>query len=145
MEGKYIPLGYMGSVLTVDCGAAFWSIEPCKPSAWESDHRSAGAAAPRQAGLTLLSSHNVAHKTDMMQTDNETAASTLRRFWSRSLLVMMCVTSVSFRPWAMAMGPSVAYSVTTAKFKTTLVQKVSHCMQTHWSMSLTWEVVHEAS
>lgn len=42
---------------------------------------------------------------DMLQTDE---AGTLRRLWRRSLLVMMCVTSVSFRPWAMAVGPRVA-------------------------------------
>lgn len=41
---------------------------------------------------------------------------TLRRLCSRSLLVMMWVTSVSFKPWAMAEGPSVAYRVTTVRF-----------------------------
>lgn len=40
----------------------------------------------------------------------------MRRLCSRSLLVMMCVTSVSFSPCAMATGPRVAYKVTTVKF-----------------------------
>ena len=74
---------------------------------------------------------------DMMETDDDSKADTLSRLWSKSLLVMMCVTSVSFRPWAMAVGPSVAYRVTTVKFKHSWVISwsgslwVQECLNTH--------------
>lgn len=87
-----------------------------------------------------------------MQTDSGGYTGTFRRLWRRSLLVMICVTSVSFRPWAMAVGPRVEYSVTTVKFKPGQTSQSSQVLYEfrnvfiHWSffLSLTWEVVHEA-
>lgn len=63
---------------------------------------------------------------DMMETDDDSKAGTLRRFWSRSLLVMMCVTSVSFNPCEIAVGPRVAYSVTTVKHAVKLVSHLKY-------------------
>lgn len=50
------------------------------------------------------------------------AEPTLRRLCSRSLLVMMWVISVSFKPWAMAAPPRVEYNVTTVRMTQTGVR-----------------------
>lgn len=39
--------------------------------------------------------------------------------------MIMCVTSVSFRPWAIAVGPRVEYRVTTFRIKPDGVQLVT--------------------
>lgn len=75
------------------------------------------------------SSPNVAHDKQpvsqrMAETRDDSKAATLRRLWSSSLLVMMCVISVSFRPCAMAVGPRVEYRVTTVNIQSQLDRSV---------------------
>lgn len=72
---------------------------------------------------------------------------TFRRLWSRSLLVITCVTSASFRPWVMAVVPRVAYRVTTVQLKCRYQESSSFFKMNQsnacFCSPLTGETVHE--